>query len=197
MPRFPLSHKRERSRGPWLRQVVLSCRSSLRTAPSDALPAQHDFPFGGYTRRLLPDRNARGRGGPLQFPAPPSERSTPFTAGGSPALPFQVPRASHGPRPDTPGSAPLVPFGLVLRRGRLRLDAADRSVASSKEALDAGLRRRAFPPDAASLLPGSLVITRTGLTPAGGHALVDVDHLKQPHLLSSVAGAHVCWAHET
>jgi hypothetical protein len=34
-------------------------------------------------------------------------------------------------------------------------------------AFDAGLRRQAFPPDAASLLPGLLAATRTGLTPAG------------------------------
>jgi hypothetical protein len=34
-------------------------------------------------------------------------------------------------------------------------------------ALDAALRRRAFPPDAGSLLPGPLAATRTGLPPAG------------------------------
>jgi hypothetical protein len=36
-----------------------------------------------------------------------------------------------------------------------------------KGALDAGLRHRAFPPDAASLLPGLLTATRTGPSPAG------------------------------
>ena len=38
-------------------------------------------------------------------------------------------------------------------------------------ASDAGLRRRAFPPDAASLLPGLLAATRTGLSPAGDDEL--------------------------
>jgi hypothetical protein len=41
-----------------------------------------------------------------------------------------------------------------------------------EKAFDAALRRRAFPPDAGSLLRGSLAITPTGLSPAGGHELV-------------------------
>jgi hypothetical protein len=45
-------------------------------------------------------------------------------------------------------------------------------------AFDAGLRHRAFPPDAASLLPGLLAATRTGLSLASRHELVDVGHLK-------------------
>jgi hypothetical protein len=89
----------------------------------------------------------------------------------------------------------LVPFGPSLTRLQDSLDAADWSVAPPKGAFDAELRRQAFPPDAASLLPGLLAATRTGLTPAGEHDLVDVDHLKEHHLLSLVAGAHVCWAH--
>jgi hypothetical protein len=42
---------------------------------------------------------------------------------------------------------------------------------SPYRAFDTGLRRRAFPPDAASLLPGLLTATRTGLTPAGDDEL--------------------------
>jgi len=38
-------------------------------------------------------------------------------------------------------------------------------------AFDATLRRRAFPPDTGSMLPGFLAITRTGLTPAGDDEL--------------------------
>src|SRR5438552_15858516 len=41
----------------------------------------------------------------------------------------------------------------------------------SCRAFDAALRRRAFPPDAGSLLPGPLAATRTGLTPAGDDEL--------------------------
>jgi hypothetical protein len=40
-------------------------------------------------------------------------------------------------------------------------------------AFDAGLRRRAFPPGAASLLPGLLAATRTGLPPAGDDELTN------------------------
>ena len=37
----------------------------------------------GYRRATLPGPHARGRGGPLQFPGQPSDRSTPLTPGGS------------------------------------------------------------------------------------------------------------------
>ncbi len=40
-------------------------------------------------------------------------------------------------------------------------------------AFDAGLRRRTFPSDAASLLPGLLAATRTGLPPAGDDELFE------------------------
>ncbi|CAN5537386.1 hypothetical protein BH23CHL4_BH23CHL4_08440 [soil metagenome] len=36
---------------------------------------------------------------------------------------------------------------------------------------EAGLRHRAFPPGTASLLPGLLAVTRTGLAPAGNDEL--------------------------
>lgn len=114
-------------------------------APSDALPARRDFPFGGYTHRLLPSRSARGRGGPLQFPPPPSERSTPLTAGGSSALRFQVLRAFHGLRPDTPGSAPPCPFRVGLTPRQVLRNVADRSVAPSKRLSTLGFNARRFP----------------------------------------------------
>jgi len=40
-------------------------------------------------------------------------------------------------------------------------------------AFDTGLRRRTFPSDAASLLPGLLAATRTGLTPASDDELTN------------------------
>jgi len=55
------------------------------------------------------------------------------------------------------------------------LDATDRSVAPPKGAFDAGLRPDPFPDRAASLLPGLLAATRTGLTPAGDNELM-LDH---------------------
>jgi len=55
-------------------------------------------------------------------------------------------------------------------------------------AFDAGLRRRTFPSDAASLLPGHLAATRTGLTPAGDDELTTKDHLTGT-VTSSLLGA--------
>ncbi len=84
---------------------------------------------------------------------------TPFTGGVHSPAEFDGPGQAFG----------AGAVGLTTRQ--TSLDAADRTVAPSNEAFDAELRRRAFPPDAASLLPGSLVTTRTGLTPAGGYEL--------------------------
>ena len=67
------------------------------------------------------------------------------------------------------------------------LHATDRSVAPPARAFDAGLRRRTFPSDAASLLPGLLAATRTGLTPAGDDELTTTDH--QPTMTSCLLGA--------
>src|SRR4051812_47903598 len=50
--------------------------------------------------------------------------------------------------------------------------ATDRSVAPPNGAFDAGLRPDPFPDRAASLLPGLLAATRTGLAPAGDAELL-------------------------
>src|SRR5512132_2665771 len=63
--------------------------------------------------------------------------------------------------------------------------ATDRSVASPIGACDAGLRPGPFPDQAASLLPGSLATTRTGLTPAGDDELVIRSSPLDDHLLIS------------
>ena len=95
-------------------------------------------------------------------------------------LPRRVPRRLHlqvfsafrGLRRDSSGSAPpCSPCGAGLTGLQDSRDAAGWAVAPPKRALDAALRRQAFPPDAGSLLPGLLVATRTGLAPAGGHKL--------------------------
>src|SRR6476661_1913193 len=49
--------------------------------------------------------------------------------------------------------------------------ATDRMIASPRGAFDAGLRPDPFPDQAASLLPGLLAATRTGLTPASDDEL--------------------------
>jgi hypothetical protein len=144
----------------------------------------------GYTHRLLLVTADQGRGGPPQLTCSPSGHPVLPTPESSSAPAFPGLRRLPWPSPwiqrlGTPLS--LCRVSVTGLQGSL--DAAGWSVAPPKGAFDAGLRRRAFPPDAASLLPGLLAATRTGLSPAGGHALVDVDHLKPHHLLSSVASA--------
>src|SRR6476620_11964082 len=50
-------------------------------------------------------RSLPGRGGPLQFPPPLSERSEPLTPGSPSRLHFQDLHRFHGLRPSLPGSA--------------------------------------------------------------------------------------------
>jgi hypothetical protein len=54
-------------------------------------------------------------------------------------------------------------------------NAADRPVAPSNGAFDAGLRPRPFPGETASLLPGLLAATRTGLPSASDDELTNED----------------------
>src|SRR3954454_10358594 len=59
-------------------------------------------------------------------------------------------------------------------------------------AFDAGLRPDPFPDRAASLLPGLLAATRTGLAPAGDDVLTNLGHL---HEVTSVSlGARIAGA---
>ena len=57
----------------------------------------------------------------------------------------------------------------------------DRSVASPNGAFDAGLRPDPFPDPAASLLPGLLTATRTGLTPASDDELTNQPSITHLH----------------
>jgi len=87
---------------------VSPCSSTSTTAASDSLPGRSPFP--GSTpvieRRLPRQPAARsGRGGPLQFPPPPSERSAPSYAGESLAAASQDLHRFHGLRREPPGSA--------------------------------------------------------------------------------------------
>ena len=72
-------------------------------------------------------------------------------------------------------------------------DATDRSVAPPTGAFDTGLRRRAFPPDAASLLPGLLAATRTGLPPAGDDELTNTRLTYCSTMNLSFRWAHQRW----
>jgi hypothetical protein len=120
-------------------QVVLSRGSTGTTAASDCLPAPRPLPGSSPVigRRWPAGTAARsGRGGPPQFPPPPSEHSAPSTAGSPSRLRFQDLHRFHGLHRDYRGSAPSHP--LTTRQASL--DAADRSVAPL---LSKGLRRRA------------------------------------------------------
>src|SRR6476620_12016878 len=56
------------------------------------------------------------------------------------------------------------------------------------------LRRRTFPPDAGSLLPGPLAATRTGLTPAGNDELPsESDHVITQPLSNCRAYSQSSW----
>jgi hypothetical protein len=115
----------------------------------------------------------QGQGGLLQFRPSPSTRSTPHTAGGPSTLHLQDLHVFPGLHRDTPGSAPPgSPHGVGLTPRQASRHAADRVVAPpTLRAFDTGLQHRAFPPDTASLLPGSLTTTGTGLSPAGDNQL--------------------------
>jgi hypothetical protein len=68
----------------------------------------------------------------------------------------------------------------------------------SFRAFDAGLRPRPFPDEAASLLPGPLAATRTGLPPAGDDELTNKIHryitASPPALLGARCGTRVVLA---
>src|SRR5215216_1075462 len=165
-------------------QVVLSCGSSGTTTPSDALPARCDFPLERLYAPAAPRPQARGRGGPPQFPPPPSARSAPLTPGGSSTVHARLFPSSMAFALLLRARLLLGPFRVGLTTRQASLHAADRTVAPPTGALDAALRRRAFPPNAGSLLPGLLAATRTGLAPAGGDELADTTRSRhEPHLL--------------
>ena len=138
-----------------------AARPVLRPPPTPSrrparFPAPHRL-LGGAGRRAPQARF--GRGGPPQFPPPPSERSAPRTPDSPSRLRFQDLHRFHGLHRDYRGWALSCP----LPTRQASLDATDRSVAPTNVALDAGLRPGPFPDQTASLLPGSLAITRTDL----------------------------------
>ena len=91
-------------------------------------------------------RSLPGRGGPLQFPPPLSERSEPLTPGSPSRLHLQDLHRFHGLRPSPPGSAlpcPTRPRAGLLTTRQASLDVTDRSVAHPAQR---GARRWASTP---------------------------------------------------
>jgi hypothetical protein len=146
--------------------------SSGTTGPSATHPAGTRLHgITAYTRPSLPTPNVAEHGAGEGFP---SSRTDP------PTVPLPLPRevhhrctsrllaASMAFAVNSPARLPLVPAnGASVTRRQDSLNVTDRPVASPNGAFDTGLRHRAFPPDAASLLPGALAPTGTGLPPAG------------------------------
>src|SRR3954451_15935342 len=92
--------------------VVLSARLDRYYGRLRRPPGTRPLPgLTGYRTGRSDDHSAAspGRGGPPQFPPPPSKRSTPHTPGGSSGLRFQALHPFHGLRPERPGSAPPLP----------------------------------------------------------------------------------------
>src|SRR5216683_3959788 len=168
-----------RSSGPsHHRRLCCPPGSTGTTAASDAHPASSPFPeVIGYRTPRSGDtiRRPPGRGGPPQFPPPPSMRSAPHTPGSPSRLRFQALRRFHGLHPDFGGLGTPCPRPRTgpLTTPQASRHATDRIVAPPCRAFDAGLRPRPFPGEAASLLPGLLAATRTGLTPAGDDELTN------------------------
>ena len=177
-------------------QVVLSGGSSGTTAASDAHPARHHFPGSPVIGRHAPAaqiRSLAGRGGPSssrrhsrRVPRPLRRgirhgcASRIYTA----SMAFALLRARHS----------LVPAIRedCLTTPQASLHVTDRTVAPPNRAFDAGLRPRPFPDQTASLLPGFLTATRTGLPPASGDELTDT---KKHHGTRSRCHLPSCWAH--
>ena len=130
--------------------VVLSARLNrycdhLRL-PSGWLPFPGSSPVIGR-RAPAVIRSPLGRGGPLQFPPPLSERSEPLTPRSPSRLRFQALHRFLGLRPSTPGSALPAPHPSdgSSDDAAASLHVTDRSVAHPHTGvLDAGLRPARF-----------------------------------------------------
>ena len=169
----------------------------LRPPPTPTRPAIH-FPVQPVIGRHAPVKQSAGHRAGEGLPSSRRHHRyvpAPHTPGSPSRLRFQALRRFHGLRPDFGGSALPVP----ALAGETSNDAAGFASCygphrrSPLQGFDAGLRRRAFPPGAASLLPGLLAATRTGLPPAGDDELTNT---KKHHGITSRCHLLLCWAHE-
>ena len=157
----------------------MSYGSTGTTAASDAHPASDPLPgFTGYRTPRSSSGNPQaagpGRASPVPaatvdtFRAPYAGESLTAALPGSSPLPWPSPRSKGLGTPSSPPSR----AGLLTTPQASR-HATDRIVAPPYRAFDAGLRPGPFPDRAASLLPGLLAATRTGLSPAGDDELTN------------------------
>src|SRR5215831_3162347 len=178
----PQPHTHRRSSGPSLTGgcVVRPAPAVLRPPPTPFRLTIH-FPRSLVIGRHAPATPSAGCRAGEGLPS--SRRHClnvprPHTPGSPSRLHLQVLRRFHGLRPDPEGlSTPSChphrrlsndAAGFAPRYGPLTRSPYHR-------AFDTGPRRQAFPPDAASLLPGLLAATRTGLPPASDDELTSSD----------------------
>ena len=184
-----------RSSGPSLTAgyVVRSAQAVLRPPPTPTRPAIH-FPgspvIGRHAPATLPQATGPGRASPVPattidtFRAPYAGESLTAALPGSAPLPWPSPRfGGLGTPCSHPKTGPLT-------TPQASRHAADRIVAPPHRAFDAGLRPGPFPGRAASLLPGLLAATRTGLTPAGNDELTNRKNRCYVTASPPVLGAH-------
>ena len=122
--------------------------STSTTAASDAHPASDPLPgVTGYRTPRSSDmiRRSPGRGGPPQFPPPPSIRSAPHTPGSPSRLRFQALRRFHGLHPDFGGLGTLCPCSKTgpLTTSQASHNVTDR-IAAPLKGLSTGLRPGRF-----------------------------------------------------
>jgi hypothetical protein len=172
-------------------QVVLSCRLKryycrIRRPPGQRrVSRDHRLSSASLPATTLPQVAGPGRASPVPaatictFRAPYAGESfsTCTSRSSAPSMAFALySGARHSLFP--PNRTDTLTTPQASRH------ATDRTVAPPIRAFDTGLRRRTFPSDAASLLPGRLAATRTGLTPASDDELTTQDDL-HGHLQSA------------
>ena len=152
--------------------VVLSVRLDRYYCRLRLPAGRRPFPLTGYKTARSDGTAAVGPARASTVPVVPFRTFRALYAEEFLAAAIQGLHRFHGLRPEGRGSALPYPAhtGTFTAR-QASLDATDRSVAPPSRASDAGLRPRPFPDEAASLLTGSLTITRAGLTPAGDDEL--------------------------
>src|SRR5215211_3521180 len=161
-----LNAKHERSRGPsHHRRLCCPAGSSGTTTPSDALPARCDFPLEQLYAPAPPRPQARGRGGPPQFPPPPSARSAPLTPGGSSTVHARLFPSSMAFALLLRARLLLGPFRVGLTTRQASLHAADRTVAPPTGALTLRFDAGRFPPTPAACYRASWQLPGRDLHP--------------------------------